>query len=54
MRSSAVSMWQNQFYKQISYKLKQLSEEFEEIQLLKTTADKLRDFRKKLLIGEYD
>jgi len=55
MSTSAASLsWQNQVYKKISHKMKLHSEEFEEIQLLKLTADKIRSLRKKVLKQKYD
>jgi len=51
---SASSTWQNKFYKKISAKIGLLHEELEEINILKQTADALRNFRNKLLTEKCD
>jgi len=54
LSSFAASAWQAQVYRKISHKLRLLSREHDEIQLLKQKADKLRDLRKKLLVERWD
>jgi len=54
LNASPALAWQNQFYKKISLKLKQLSEEFDEIQRIRLKAEGLRSLRNKILTEKYD
>jgi hypothetical protein len=54
MNSIAAVMWQKQVYKKIHHKLGLLSEEWEEIQLLKLETENLRKLGKRLLREKFD
>jgi len=54
VNSFAVSAWQAQVYKKISFKLRLQNQDQEEINLLRLRADGLRAFRKNFLKQKFD